>query len=279
MTTPLDSLAALVREHDPERFLTAQFAPAERRSALLALYAFNYEVARIREIVSEALLGQIRLHWWQEALDEIAAGHPPRLHEVVVPLAAAIRRHDLPLDPFRRLLEAREQDLAAEPPASLAALGHYAQGTAGSLVELALAVLGVRGPGAARVAHLAGVGIGLAGLMRAVPFHAGARRCYLPADLVAARDLDLDALFAGHSAPGLRMIVGQVADHARAHLDEAARAARALPKTARPALLPAVLARRWLADLARTGHDPFVPVPEAPIRRLLALARAAWRGV
>ncbi len=279
MQQPLDAAGKLVRRNDPERFLTVQFAPADCRDALLAIYAFNYEVARVREIVSEPVLGQIRLQWWHDAIAEIAAGRQPRAHEVVTPLAAAIRRHSLPATLLWRLIDAREQDLAGDPPADLPALAGYADGTAGSLVELALAVLGETGDTAARVAHLAGVGIGLAGLMRAVPFHAGARRCYLPGDLVAAAGLDLEAVFAGHCPPALAPIVRRVAGHAAAHLAEAAQASAALPATARPALLPVVLARRWLADLARAGHDPFVPVREAPIRRLLALASAAWRGL
>jgi hypothetical protein len=45
-------LARLVRRHDRDRFLTVLFAPLPHRAALLALYAFNYEIARTREVVS-----------------------------------------------------------------------------------------------------------------------------------------------------------------------------------------------------------------------------------
>ena len=59
---------ALVRAADRERFLTALFAPADRRNALFALYAFNIEIARVREAVREPLAGEIRLQWWSDAL-------------------------------------------------------------------------------------------------------------------------------------------------------------------------------------------------------------------
>src|SRR5205085_10532913 len=85
------SLAALVRQHDRDRYQTALFAPAERREALLALYAFNYEIARVREIVSEPMLGQIRLHWLREVLDAAYAGSTPRQHQLLLPLREAIR--------------------------------------------------------------------------------------------------------------------------------------------------------------------------------------------
>src|ERR1700730_69402 len=79
------AIAALVRRHDPDRFLTALFAPPEKRDALLTLYAFNHELARAREAVSEPPLGLIRLQWWREVVEGAR-----RRHEVAEPLTAAI---------------------------------------------------------------------------------------------------------------------------------------------------------------------------------------------
>src|SRR5690348_18403283 len=106
------SLAALVRDSDRDRYQTALFAPAGRREALLALYAFNYEIARVRETVTTPMLGQIRLQWWREVLDAAYAGAPPRQHPVVLPLSAAIRAFGLARRPFDRLIDTRERDLA-----------------------------------------------------------------------------------------------------------------------------------------------------------------------
>ena len=80
-----DAIAALVRRHDPDRFLTALFAPPDRRDALLTLYALNHELARAREVVSEPPLALIRLQWWREVVEGA-----PRRHEVASPLSAAI---------------------------------------------------------------------------------------------------------------------------------------------------------------------------------------------
>src|SRR5579872_6213314 len=103
----ISSLAALVREHDRDRYQTALFAPADRRAALFALYAFNYEVARVRESVTQPMLGQIRLQWWREAVEAAFAGAPPRHHEVAGPLAAAIGEFGLTRRHFDRLIDAR----------------------------------------------------------------------------------------------------------------------------------------------------------------------------
>jgi len=81
--------AQLLRRQDADRYLTALFAPGDRREALFALYAFNLEVARAREVVSEPFMGLIRLQWWRDALDEVYQGRI-RAHEVIRPLASAI---------------------------------------------------------------------------------------------------------------------------------------------------------------------------------------------
>ena len=64
----------LVRRHDPDRFLTALFAPPEKRDALLTLYAFNHELARAREVASEPPLALIRLQWWREVVEGARGG-------------------------------------------------------------------------------------------------------------------------------------------------------------------------------------------------------------
>src|SRR5438477_4942047 len=162
------SLAALVRQHDRDRYQTTLFAPAERHEALLALYAFNYEIARVRETVTQPMLGQIRLQWWREVLDAAYAGAPPRNHPVAVALTAAIREFGLARELFDRLVDTRERDLADEPPASLAALGAYAEGSSVPLVQLAFQVLGARDTAIEKTARHVGIGYALAGILRAM---------------------------------------------------------------------------------------------------------------
>ncbi|MGH7100603.1 MAG: phytoene/squalene synthase family protein, partial [Stellaceae bacterium] len=186
----LSPLAALVRRHDPDRFRTALFAPAERREALFALYAFNCEIARVRERVSIAALGQIRLQWWREAIAEIFAGAPARRHEVIGPLAAAIRAFSLDRAHFETLIEAREADLDDRPPPSLAALEAYAEKSSAPLVALTLAVLGVDNAAASEAGREVGTGYALAGLLRAMPFQARAGRPLIPQDIAAASGFD-----------------------------------------------------------------------------------------
>ena len=272
-------MAGLVRQHYRDRFLTTLFAPDDRREDLLALYAFNHEVAKTREVVSEPTLGRIRLQWWRDNLEAIYAGQPPRRHGVVEPLAAAIRRHKLSRGPFVRLLAARELDLGDEPPASLAALEAYAEDTSADLVELALQVLGERAEAAVAAGRSVGIAHALVGLLRAIPFHARSKRLYLPRDLVDRAGLHPERdVFELKSTSGLRNIVGEIANRAERRLALARALRRDVPQRALPALLPAVLAQADLARLARVGYDPFDRrVAGRDPRRSWRLALAALR--
>ena len=274
----LSASAELIRRHDHDRFLTALFAPAERREGLFALYAFNLEVAKTREVVSEPLLGQIRLQWWREAIGEIYEGGTRR-PEVIEPLAQVIRAYDLPRAPFERLIEARERDLEGSAPATLEALEDYAEATGGGLVELALHALGAAEPGALVVGREVGTAWALTGLARAVPFHARAKRQYLPASVMAETGASEQDLLELRPTASLAEAVRRVADAARRHL-AVARAGRAeVPRRAVPALLPAVLADLFLERLARIGHDVLGrPVEIGSPRRQLSLYLAASRG-
>jgi len=254
MTSASSTLAATIRQYDRERYLTALFAPADRREDLLALYAFNLEVAKTREVVREPMLGQIRLQWWRDALDEIFGGRTARRHETVEPLAEAIRRRNLPHEPFERLLLARERDLDDTPFAALSELEAYAEQTSGELMALALVVLGAADPTLQEIARRTGRGYALTGILRAVPFHARQHRCLLPSELLATHGTDRDGVLSMRASPRLAAAVAEVAEAAEAALWPAR-----VPAVAWPALAPAILARRHLRRLKRAAHDVFAP--------------------
>lgn len=252
MPEPLSAPGEAVRRHDRERYLTALFAPSDRRADLLALYAFNLEVARTRESVREAMLGQIRLQWWRDALDEIQAGKPPRRHAVVKPLADAIRRHNLPRDAFERLLLTRERDMDDTPFRTVAELEAYADGTSAALIALALLILDVKDAGILARSRQIGRGYALAGLLRATPFLARQHRCLLPEEVLAKHGIDRDAVLEMKPSPALAAAVAEIASVAGALLAPAH-----VVSGAWPALAPAVLARRHLATLRRVGYDVY----------------------
>jgi phytoene synthase len=267
----LSYCAEQVRRFDNDRFLCTLFAPPAEREAMVGLYAFNIEIARVRETVREPTLGRIRLQWWRDTIAAIFAGSRQR-EPVQLALSDAIARFRLSREHFDRLIDAREFDLDDRPPATLDDLVAYAQDTGAPLVRLSAEVLGARGPAVDHAATRLGVAWALTGLIRAVPFHARSRRLYLPAAVSREAGLDVLAMFENGSVPGLRDVVAAVAARAGAHLADARSARGSIPSTALAAFLPATLAGVYLRRIARAGNDPFDRhVQAAGTGRLLAL--------
>jgi len=252
----LSHCAEQIRRFDNDRFLCTLFAPTAEREALAAVFAFNVEVARIRESVAETLLGEIRLQWWRDAIEGIYCGRPSS-HQVVVALDRAVCGFGLSRRHFERLLDARASDLDDAPPPDLAALVDYADATSATLSALSLEVLGADGAGVRQAAREVGIAWALVGLIRAVPFHARARRLYLPAELNRRAGLDVLELFERGGADGLSRVIGTIAEIAGDYLSSARRRREEVPEQALPALLPATLAEGYLRQLRKCGFDPF----------------------
>ena len=274
--TTLSYCGQEVRRHDNDRFLTALFAPAELREDLFALYAFNTEIARTREVVTEPMLGQIRLQWWRESVEGIYEGQPRR-HEVVTALATAVERGGLSRPLLERLVDAREADLDDAPPKTLACLVNYAESTSSPLVQLALQAADARGEAAMAAGRHVGIAYSLTGILRSVPHLARAHRTRLPADLLAKHGVSEPRLFDLKPQESIRELVREVAEVARSHLAEARSRRAEVPKAALPALLPAVLAELYLDVLAKAGHDPFAP--RVALAHPLRHAKLAWRSL
>lgn len=137
----------LVRDADRERFLGALFAPEPQRRGLLALLAFDHELARTRSVTREPMLARIRLEWWREAMGEASGTGRPRAQPIVEVLGETIRRHGLTLESLVDLIDAREEEI--EGPLDVMRAGH-------ALADLELAVLGIDDASSRQAAHAVG---------------------------------------------------------------------------------------------------------------------------
>jgi phytoene synthase len=144
MSEPLaEDLEETVRRADPDRWLASRFiADALARADVIALYAFDHVLARTPAMVTDPLMGEIRLTWWREALDEIYAGGAVRSHPVALALAQAVRRRGLDRAPLDDLIEARLGDLDRQPFTGEAEALAYADMTAGALMQASAEALG-----------------------------------------------------------------------------------------------------------------------------------------
>jgi phytoene synthase len=232
-----EAMAALVRRHDPDRFLTALFAPPGRRDALLTLYAFNHELARAREVASEPPLALIRLQWWREVVE----GEPKR-HEVASPLSEAITSGVLKRADLLPIIDARETEVYRDFE-TLADWRAWLLAGAGGLAVAAASALGAPDPEALRPF---GAAYGVAGLSRATGVLAAQGTCLLPRDLMARHDLSPEAFIDDPGSAPARAAMHDIVREGRNLLADAGKIP--VPRSAVAAALPAVLARR---DLAR----------------------------
>jgi len=264
--------AELVRTADRDRFLSSLFAPAEYRTALHALYAFNVEVTRVREVAREPLPGEIRLQWWSEVVNGGRA-EEAAANQVASALLTVIERHRLAAPALTALLDARRFDLYDDPMARLADLETYARKTSSALLALAAQILGGEGEVTEPVANPAGIAHAIAGLLRAFPLHAARRQLYVPLELLDRHGVEPQDIFAGKSSENLRGALAELQAVARRHLLAAHQQIATLPDAAMSAFLSVALVRPALDRLARC--DPFAPAELSPWRRQWLIWRAA----
>lgn len=235
----MNEIEAIVRDQDRDRYLSTFFAPDAARGHLLALYAFNAEVTRVRDAVSEPTIGLIRLQWWRDTIEALYDGAGSGGHPVAEALAEAITAGGLPKQALLDLVTAHEFDLYHDRMPGLTELEAYLGEAYSRLIQMAAMILD-RGaaPAASEAAGLAGVAQGLA-LILGDPRH---RDPFLP------QGMD---------------VTGAVA-HARNRLSQAMTLLPALPKSVLPAFLPVSLTGSYLRIIER---HPDRPLAVSPLRR------------
>jgi phytoene synthase len=238
-----------VRAHDRVRYLADLYAPEPKRRYLFALHAFNNEIARIREVVSDPLPGEIRLQWWRDVITGEgrgeAAGNP-----LAAALLETIGLNDLPKAAFDNWIEAKIFDLYDDPMPTLRdAAGH------------------------------AGVAQAITGLLRALPYHARRGQLFLPADLMAKHGITAAEIFALKSTPNLQSLLAELRTIARGHFDKARSALPSVESVVLPAFLPLATVEPLLRRMERRGYDPLNTIVELPPWQApWSIWRAARRG-
>ncbi|MDE1158837.1 MAG: phytoene/squalene synthase family protein [Neorhizobium sp.] len=239
-----------LRDTDRDRYLACLLSPEDKRAALAALYAFNAEIARIRDLVREPLPGEIRLQWWRDLLDGNSSGEG---NPVAEELLVVIEAHRLPRQTFMNMIDARLFDLYDDPLPDRGALEGYAGETASALIQLASLILAPEeAAGSADRAGHAGVAQAIAGFLLLLPIHSRRGQMFLPQDILSATGLDRDAFLAGERNEQQVAAVEALAGLGLDHLARA-RAAGPVPSALVGAYLPVALAGPVLVKASRHG--------------------------
>ena len=246
----------MLRDTDRDRYLACLLSPADKRAPLAALYAFNAELARVRDLVRDPLPGEVRLQYWRDLIDGSAHG-TTEANPVAAALLDTVERFRLPRAALHAMIDARVFDLYDDPMENRAAFEGYAGETASALIQLASLVLDA--PAAvtcADIAGHAGVAQGVAGALLLMPLHRSRGQIFLPKEILAATALDRDSFLAGEDRVRISAAIEAFAGFGRDHLAMARKVGRP-PATVFSAYLPAALAAPVLNAAAKTGAGLF----------------------
>jgi phytoene synthase len=269
-----DFCTELVRAHDFARYASTLFVAAAQRRALLAIYAFNVEISRVREQVSQPLPGEIRLQWWTDML--AGSGHGGvEGNPVAAELLLALRSWRLPVERLSRLIDEHQFDLYNDPMPTMAALEGYIDDTSSALFSLAAAIAGRQSPEIDHLARHAGLAQGISRVIAALPLDASRRQLFVPLQLLEQHGSGMEEVFAGKETPKLRAALDQLIGEAREHLRTALALLENAPPEVRPPFLQLSLVARDLKRMSRADNDPFVPRVASRFRTLWTLWRAS----
>lgn len=264
---------ALVQTADKDRFLATLFAPADKRGPLFALYAFNAEVASVRDRAREPMPGEIRLQWWRDVIEGERAGEAAA-NPVAAALIDTVTRFSLSTSQLLGLIEARAFDLYDDPMPTFDALEGYVRHTSAILFDLAAQICDGR-PKEASVP--AGLAYGLMAVLRSFALNASRRQLFVPFEALDDSTTPGD-IFAGHSSSGLVTALGILRNRTRESLAAFEASLPQLPAETMPAFLPVALVPGYLSAMEQPGYDPFKTSVEVPQwRRQWTLWRAARR--
>jgi 15-cis-phytoene synthase len=262
--------AELVRQADRDRFVASLYAPAAKRNELYALYAFNAEIARVRDAAHQALAGEIRLQWWSDVIAGERTGEA-RANPVAAALLTVMERCRLPPPRLIGMVEARRFDLYDEPMRDMAQLETYVRQTSSALFALATQILAEID--AEAICAPVGMAYAVTNWLRELPLHVARRQFYLPATLLAQYGVDLHDLSAGQPSPALEAALGELRAFARRKLASVREQMMQFPPPAIPALLPLATVGPLLDRLERS--PPFRPADIPLWRRQWLIWRAA----
>jgi phytoene synthase len=266
-----------VRAHDPDRYTATLYLPLPARNAAAAIHAFDAEIARIADRVSEPMPGEIRLQWWREVVE---SGRESGNHPVATALIDAVRTHDLPREPLFAAIEARTFDLYHDPMPDRTALEAYCGETGSVLLQLIALAAGARpASGLADACGHAGVALRLTEILRRAPLDRSRGKCPFPVDMLSSVGLSVDEWLRETPQARHGAAISAIVSLAREHLALARPAISCLEPHARPVFLPLAVVPAWLDAIeAAADRHLLSPASVSPLRRQWIFLRHALAG-
>lgn len=254
-SNPAQYCLELVRRTDHEHYLTNLLLPAALQTDSFAIRAFSSEISGVRDVVSERTLGQVRLQFWRDTVAGLYRDKCPT-HPVAVQLYRTIKKQRPSEQLFMNLIRSREQFLSDKPFNSLEDVEHYGQDAFSSVYLILLELMNNQNGHLKHSVTQLGQCEGLITLLRALPYNASKRRCYLPTQLLSERGLSAEKIIrcdGENIQKEITEVIEIIAARAEEHLMNARFRAKHLKGDEALVMLPCVAADQYLTRLSKAG--------------------------
>ena len=250
--------AKLVRQYDKNRYLSGSLADSKHRQQLFSLYAFDIEICQIRDKISDAFPGEVRIQWWRDAITKHQTGDEGN-HPIASALLSTIENYQLPIEPICNLLEAHTFDVYNDPMPTMHDLEGYLGETSSVLFQLATRILSNNSlQNLSDACGHAGVAYGLTNLLRAFPLHCRRRQLYIPVEVIQKYEVTENDLYNFTYSEGVTNILADIRNQVRQHMQKFESYLPNIPVAVYPAFLPLSLIESYLAKMENKQYQPFI---------------------
>ncbi len=249
-----------VKKSDYYRYLCCLFIPESLRWRAFAIYAFNSEIAKIKDVVSEPMMGHIRLQWWRDAIDEIYSGNSPKKHKhnISEELYKVISEVKVPKHFFETLIDAREADIDFTGYETIENIEEYLSSTSSTLLKMLIVSMGFAlDENIEKMANNVGIAYALTGILRALKHDAHHRRIMLPKNLLDKNGINSDEIIEGKKLEKVIPIIEEMCGRVELNLAEAKSLMPKIPKQISFIFLPLAIVYPFLKRIKKTNYDIF----------------------
>ena len=251
------------------------FLPAERRQAIMALYAFCREVDDVVDECNDISLASTKLAWWRQEVQRIADGNPQ--HPVGLALKKVAPGINLPTEQLLEIIDGMEMDLTQTRYLDFKGLSLYCYRVASVVGLLAAEIFGYQDRQTQKYAHDLGMAFQLTNIIRDVGEDARRGRIYLPIDELQQFDVKAaDILNARYSDNFRRLMEFQIERAERYYEQAFAQLPAGDRRAQRPGLVMAAIYRALLEEIHRDGCQVLTQRTSLTPLRKLWLAVKTW---
>ena len=181
--------------HHYENFQVVSFLlPKALHQDFYNVYAFCRWADDLGDEIEDTEESLRLLAWWRRELQAMYSGQAA--HPVFVALKTTIERHEIPVEPFDRLIRAFEQDQTVTRYSSFNDVFGYCVNSANPVGHLVLYLCGYRDAERQRLSDFTCTALQLANFWQDVTVDLQKDRVYLPLQLLAEHNYTVEELFA-----------------------------------------------------------------------------------